>query len=179
MSDSLQHEPIRLLCPWNSPGKNTGACRPFSSPGDLPNLGIELRFSTFQVDSLPLSHQGAQNVSQSVMSNSLKPLGLWPTRLLYPWNSPGKNNRMGSPSLLQESSRPWNQTQVSHIAGRLFTIEAPRKPWLIIRPRNCTVQLESYSRELGMENVESEGESELEWVKECTGLRFCFYWGWR
>ena len=30
-------------------------------------------------------------VSCSVVSNSLQPHGLWPTRLLCPWNSPGKN----------------------------------------------------------------------------------------
>ena len=34
-------EPSRLLCPWDSPGKNTGVgCRP--SPGDLPGSGIKL-----------------------------------------------------------------------------------------------------------------------------------------
>ena len=30
-------------------------------------------------------------VSHSIMSNSLQPHGLLPTRLLCPWNSPGKN----------------------------------------------------------------------------------------
>ena len=29
----------RLLCPWDSPGKNTGV----GLPGDLPNPGIELK----------------------------------------------------------------------------------------------------------------------------------------
>ena len=29
-----------LLCPWDSPGKNTGAGLPFPPPGDLPNPGI-------------------------------------------------------------------------------------------------------------------------------------------
>ena len=29
--------------------------------------------------------------SLSVMSDSLQPHGLWPTRLLWPWDSPGKN----------------------------------------------------------------------------------------
>ena len=40
-------------------------------------------------------------VSCSVMSDSLRPHGLSPTRLLCPWNSPGKNTRMDSHSLLQ------------------------------------------------------------------------------
>ena len=35
------------------------------------------------------------------MSNSLWPCELRPTRLLCPWNSPGKNTRMGSSMLLQ------------------------------------------------------------------------------
>ena len=29
--------------------------------------------------------------SCSVVSDSLRPYGLWPTRLLRPWDSPGKN----------------------------------------------------------------------------------------
>ena len=37
----------------------------------------------------------------SLMSNSLWPHGLWPARLFCPWNSPSKNTRVGSHSLLQ------------------------------------------------------------------------------
>ena len=40
-------------------------------------------------------------VSCSVMSDSLQPHRLQPTRLLCPWNSPGKNTRLGTHSLLQ------------------------------------------------------------------------------
>ena len=42
VSDSLQPyglQPTRLLCPWDSPGKNIGL--PFPSPGDLPDPEIE------------------------------------------------------------------------------------------------------------------------------------------
>ena len=35
------------------------------------------------------------------MSDSLQPYGLQPTRLLYPWNSPGKNTGVGCHVLLQ------------------------------------------------------------------------------
>ena len=35
------------------------------------------------------------------MSDSLWPHGLWPTRLLCPWDFPGKNTRVGSHFLLQ------------------------------------------------------------------------------
>ena len=41
------------------------------------------------------------SVSCSVMSDSLRPHGLWPTRLLCPWDSPGKNTGVGCHSLLQ------------------------------------------------------------------------------
>ena len=43
--DSLQPYGLqspRLLCPWDSPGKDTGWSRlPFPPPGDLPYSGIE------------------------------------------------------------------------------------------------------------------------------------------
>ena len=44
MSDSVRpcrQEPARLLCPGDSPGKNTGVGRPFPPPGDLPEPRIE------------------------------------------------------------------------------------------------------------------------------------------
>ena len=40
-------------------------------------------------------------LSLSVMSDSLQPHGLQPTRLLCPWNSPGQNTGAGCHSLLQ------------------------------------------------------------------------------
>ena len=40
-------------------------------------------------------------VSGSVVSDSLQPRGLQPTRLLHPWNSPGKNTAVGCHFLLQ------------------------------------------------------------------------------
>ena len=38
---------------------------------------------------------------QSIMSDSLQPYGLQPTKLLCPWDSPGKNPRVGCHALLQ------------------------------------------------------------------------------
>ena len=40
-------------CRWNSPGKNTGVGKPFLSPGDLPDPGIEPGSLPLQEDSLP------------------------------------------------------------------------------------------------------------------------------
>ena len=42
-----------------------------------------------------------KSVSHSVVSNSLRPHELYPTRLLCPGNSPGKNTGVGCHSLLQ------------------------------------------------------------------------------
>ena len=38
--------------------------------------------------------------SRSVVSDSLQPHGLWPTRLLHPWDSPGKSTGVGCHLLL-------------------------------------------------------------------------------
>ena len=40
--------------------------------------------------------------SRSVMSDCLRPHGLWPTRLLCPWDFPGKNAGVGCHFLFQE-----------------------------------------------------------------------------
>ena len=61
VSDSLQPRrlyPARLLCPWSSPGKNTGVGNPFPSPGDLPDPGIEPCSPALQADSLPSDPPG-------------------------------------------------------------------------------------------------------------------------
>ena len=54
---TLWTDPAKLLCPWDSPGKNTGVgCPP---PGDLPNPGIKPTSPAapaLQLDSLPLNH---------------------------------------------------------------------------------------------------------------------------
>ena len=36
-----------------------------------------------------------ESVSRSVLSDSVRPRGLWPDRLLCPWDSPGKNTGVG------------------------------------------------------------------------------------
>ena len=44
---------VRLLCPWDSPGKNTRSGLPFPSPGDLPDSVFEPGSLALQADSLP------------------------------------------------------------------------------------------------------------------------------
>ena len=55
-----------------------------------------LLFSLFWIDTV--DHD---NVSRSVISDSLRPHGLWPTRLLCPRSSPGNNTLVGCHSFLQ------------------------------------------------------------------------------
>ena len=64
-------------------------------------------------------------MSRSVVSDSLRPHGPY-----SPWDSPGQNTGVGSLSLLQGSSQPRDQTQVSRFASRFFTSssEPPGKP---------------------------------------------------
>ena len=62
MSDSLwPHGLTRLLCPWDSPGKNTEVGG--HTLGDLLNPGIEPRSPALQADSLPSEPPGKPNFS--------------------------------------------------------------------------------------------------------------------
>ena len=104
----LHPQPARLLCPGHFLGKNTGVGGPFPSSGDLPDPGIEPafpalagRFFTTEPPGKPNQIFESLSVSCSGVSSSLRPLGLQHTRLLCPWNSPGKNTGVGCQSLLQ------------------------------------------------------------------------------
>ena len=55
-------------------------------------------------------------LSHSVMSNALWPQGLQSTRLLCPWNFPGKNTGVGCHFLLQVSSDPGTEPTISCIS---------------------------------------------------------------
>ena len=55
VSDSLWPHgllPMRLLCPWDSQGKNTGVGCHYFLQGNLSNLGVEPGSFAFQADSL-------------------------------------------------------------------------------------------------------------------------------
>ena len=101
MSDSLQHYGLRstrLLCPWDSPGKNTRVgCALFQ--GNLPSPRIK-RLLHWPVGSLPLAPPGTAN-STSVVSHSVRSYELQPMRLLCLWDFPGKNTGVDRHALLQ------------------------------------------------------------------------------
>ena len=48
-----------LLCPWDFLGKDTYVGCHFPPQGFFPTQGLNLCFLNWQVDSLPLSHQGS------------------------------------------------------------------------------------------------------------------------
>ena len=50
---------ISLLCPWNSPSKNTGVGCHFIPQGIFLTQGSNPCLLHWQADSLPLSHQGS------------------------------------------------------------------------------------------------------------------------
>ena len=69
MSNSLQcHglEPTRLLCPWNSPGKDTGVGCHFSLQGIFPTQGSTPGLLHCRQTLYCLSHQGSFVVKASV-----------------------------------------------------------------------------------------------------------------
>ena len=62
LSDSLQPHglyPGRLLCPWNSPGNNTGIVCHFLLQRIFWTQGLNPHLLHWQADSLPLSHLGS------------------------------------------------------------------------------------------------------------------------
>ena len=63
-----------------------------------------------------------ESVSHSVISDSLRPHGLWPIRPLYPCNSPGKHTRVGSHSYFRGSFWPRDPTRVFFVVGRFIAI---------------------------------------------------------
>ena len=95
----------------------------FSSLGVCRNK--EVTIEHFSLEGAPLEHRAGRSLGQvtgpdarslgfvlscSVVSDSLRTHGLDPARLLCPWDSPGKNTRVGCHSLLQGIflMREWN-----------------------------------------------------------------------
>ena len=68
----------------------------------------------------------------SVVCCFLWPRGLQPTRLLRPWDLPGKNTGVGCHFLLQDVFLTQGLNRVSCLAGRLFTIWATREALVFI-----------------------------------------------
>ena len=94
MSDSLwshRWQPTRLLCSWDSPGRNTGVGCHF-----LPQFMHACKVA-------------------SVMSDSVWPYGQQPIRLLCPQASPGKKTGVGCHFLLQMQNAFINIFEINKI----------------------------------------------------------------
>ena len=76
-----------LLCPWDSPGKNTG-------------VGCHFLLQCMKVES-------ESEVAQSCLTLS-DPMGLQPTRLLHPWDFPGNSSEVGCHCLLRKTGLKCN-----------------------------------------------------------------------
>ena len=51
LGNPMDCKPVRLLCPWDFPGKNTGVGCHFLSQGIVPTQGLNPRLLHWQVDS--------------------------------------------------------------------------------------------------------------------------------
>ena len=68
---------------------------------------------------------GDNGVSCSVESDSLWPHGLWPSRLLCLWDSPGKNTGVGCHFFSRDLPNPGIKPKSPALAGGFFTTEPP------------------------------------------------------
>ena len=77
MSDSLQPHrlyPDRLLCPWSSPGKNTGVGCHSLLQGISPTQGSNLGFLHCRPIIYHLSHHGSSEETQALCKTDIKTL---------------------------------------------------------------------------------------------------------
>ena len=124
MSDSLWScglYTIRLLCPWNSPGKNTEVGLLFPSPRDLPNPGIKPGSPAFQADSL---------LSEPPWKPCCKPYGKSPSpsgRIPNTWH--GANSFLcASLAIFPASSLPLPTNVTAIMEPRSLAIPCPLVP---------------------------------------------------
>ena len=95
--------------------------------------------------------------SVASVSDSLRSCGLEPTRLLCPWDSPGKSAGVGCPPSSRASSPPRDRTGHSHVSciGRVFTTSATWEARSHIR----TVHMTSFpGGSAGKESACNEGD---------------------
>ena len=97
------------------------------------------------------------SVSHSVVSDSVWPHGLEPTRFLCPWNSPGKNTGMDSHCLLQGIFRTQGLTLVCCTTGGLS--EPPGKPNLALASLQMCKNHETYWKQYSLQRC-------LAWIQD-------------
>ena len=73
----------------------------------------------------------SQSVSHSGLSNSLRPYSPQRSRLLCPWNSPGKNTGVGSHSLFQGITQTRDRTWSHALHADSLLSEPGALPWKV------------------------------------------------
>ena len=139
----------QTLChPWNSPrnspGQNTGMGSLSLLQGIFPTQGSNPGLLHCTWILYQLSHKGSPSVficllRHSVVSDFATP-GLQPTRLLCPWDSPGKNTGVGCHFLLQGifPTQGWNLHLLCLLLWQAdsfitsATLEATSSAWISI-----------------------------------------------
>ena len=77
-------------------------------------------------------------LSRSVVSDSLQPCGLHPTRLLRPWDSPGEKTGVGCHALLQgDLPDPGMEPRSPALQADSLPNESPGEPMCV----TCTVAI--------------------------------------
>ena len=108
--DVSEHPPVLLDCFWILKQASAEELLAFLlSYIDISNILI-VWLTDFALS------RGQRVLSCSVVSSSLRHCGLYPTRLLYPWDFPGRNTGVGCHILLQGSSRPRDETPISCVS---------------------------------------------------------------
>ena len=109
--------------PWWAPAMESQRVRPLviNTSTFLPN---------HKVGGIPQilknTHKSEESESHSVVSDSLRPRGLY-----RPWNSPGQNTGVGSPSLLQGIfPTPGSNPGLPHCRQILYQLSHKRSPIL-------------------------------------------------
>ena len=94
----------------------------------------------------------------SIMSDSLRPYGVYLTRLLYPWDFPDRNSVVGCQSFSSGSSQPRDQTCISYRAGGFFTTEPQGEPkWMLnvneSKPFFSVISLEKFTAVIHIKEI--------------------------
>ena len=126
MKKILSTKKLLQLSLYSSPHPTSIACYFFQILTQNVIKGRYMGKRQLDVRSINAWSWQAENVSLSVVSDSLWPHGLKPARVLCPWDSPGKNTGVGCYALLQEIF-PNPGIKPRSPAGRFFTIWATKE----------------------------------------------------
>ena len=98
------HGKILMIC-VAAAAKSLQSCSTLCNPvdGSLPGSPVPGILQERTLEWVAIAFSNAWKQSRSVMSDSLRSHGLQPSRLLHPWDFPGKSTGVGCHCLLQWS----------------------------------------------------------------------------